>query len=87
MERDYRRGNAGAAMERGMVKNGDWQRWRFVSASKDVACASLVNRWSSLVVGISLFIPIIVLVPTLDLLKIWKYCSPKLFDLAAWLPR
>ena len=64
MERACRHGNAGAAIERGMVGNGDWQRWRFVSASKQAACVSLVNRWPSLVVGGGLFIPITVLVPT-----------------------
>ena len=64
MKRDCCRRNAGAAMERGMVKNGDWQRWYFVSASKEATCASLVNRWPSLVVGVSLLIPITELVPT-----------------------
>ena len=48
MERDYHRGNAGATMERGMVQNGDWRRWCFDGASKEVACASMANRWSSL---------------------------------------
>ena len=71
MERDYRRGNAGAAMERGMVQNGDWRRWCFYGAIKEVVCASMENRWSSLVVGVGIVIPIIVLVPMLDLLKIF----------------
>ena len=64
MKRNCCRRNAGAAMERGMVKNGDWQRWRFVSASKEAPCESLVNRWPSLVAGISLLILITELVPT-----------------------
>ena len=71
MERDYRCRNAGAAMERGMVQNGDWRCCCFDGTSKEVVCASMANCWSSLAVGVSIFVPITVLVPTLDLLKIF----------------